>query len=427
MVLSKSVALFLGGLFTGYLSVRLISFIRRRFLKKYNFEDLENTVLDKSEEAGLIREQLKRNYEFFGDEGMKLITESFVVVVGIGGVGSHVIMTLIRSGVSKLRVIDYDIVTLSSLNRHAFALRRDVGKLKVKVVEEYAARINPNIIIETVDDAFLIPYAENYILKGNPDYIIDCIDDLESKCDLLKYCEDNKLRVISSMGAGGRLDPTSIRLATMEYIKGENMARRLRYIYKKKFNKQISSTTKCIYSIEKPFKSLSDLEPHQIENPEDYRINFNERVRSLPVFASLPAIFGQSLASIVLCDLAKVEINNLNKSEEKEVMIGNIALAKLIEDFKRQYKIEEPELSFEDYYKAVHRFNYVSAVSQKTGNKTKLAVWDRSRPITVNNIALLNRSELNKHNELKTAEEMKTFYGDECYNRIMSVLNNIDK
>jgi tRNA A37 threonylcarbamoyladenosine dehydratase len=424
MVLSKYIAIFVGGLCTGYLTVKLCNLFRRRWLKRYTPEDFEET-LDQSEETGLIREQLKRNYEFFGEDGMKSISNSFVVVVGIGGVGSHVIMTLIRSGVSKLRVIDYDIVTLSSLNRHAFAFRRDVGKLKVNVVKEYAARINPNVVIETVDDAFLLPYAERYILKGNPDYIVDCIDDLEAKCDLLKFCEDNKLRVISSMGAGGRLDPTSIRLATMEYIKGENMARRLRHMYKKKFNKLISSDVKCIYSVEKPFRALSDLEPHQKDNPEDYRINFNERVRSLPVFASLPAIFGQSLASIVLCDLAKVEVNNLNKSEDKDIMVGNIALIKLIEDFKKQYKDETIELSLEDFHKVVHAFKYVSAVSQKTGNKTKLAVWDHSKPISVNNLVLLNRSEQNKHNEFKSVKDMLDFYGEENFNRIVMTLESI--
>ena len=95
-------------------------------------------------------------------------------------------MTLIRSGINKIRVIDYDIITLSSLNRHAFATRKDVGKLKVKVVEEFTKEINPNIIYECIDDAFMIDDADEYIKNGNPDYVIDCIDDLNSKCDLLK-------------------------------------------------------------------------------------------------------------------------------------------------------------------------------------------------------------------------------------------------
>ena len=212
-------------------------------------------------------------------------------------------MTIIRSGIKKIRVIDYDIVTLSSLNRHAFAMRKDVGKLKVKVVKDYLEKINPNIEYECVDDAFMVEDAELYIKKGNPDFVIDCIDDLNSKCDLLKYCFDNKIKVISSMGAGGRMDPTCIRFGELATVQGEVLAKRLKYIYKKKFGEKIPEIP-IIYSIEKNSMNLSELEDHQKENPEIYRVNENERVRSLPVFASIPAIFGQALASYVLRDLA---------------------------------------------------------------------------------------------------------------------------
>ena len=89
-------------------------------------------LIDTENEEILIREQLKRNYEFFDEEKMQKIKNCSVTVIGIGGVGSHAIMTLIRSGVRNIRVIDYDMITLSSLNRHAFAVRKDVGKMKVK-------------------------------------------------------------------------------------------------------------------------------------------------------------------------------------------------------------------------------------------------------------------------------------------------------
>jgi tRNA A37 threonylcarbamoyladenosine dehydratase len=246
-------------------------------------------------------------------------------------------MTLIRSGVSKIRVIDYDIVTLSSLNRHAFAMRADVGKLKVRVVKEYANKINPNIIVETIDDAFISEFAEKYLLKGNPDYIIDCIDDLEAKCELIKFCHNNKLNLISSMGAGAKSDPTSIRVSDFHFVQGDTLAKRLRYIYKKNFSVAIPNF-KTIYSIEKSSKKLTELEEHQKDNPEIYRINENERVRSLPVFASIPAIFGQAIAAVVLTDLGKQPINFGNNKEStavSEVLIGNVSLKKLYEDYKQ--------------------------------------------------------------------------------------------
>lgn len=249
-------------------------------------------------------------------------------------------MTLVRSGVKKIRVIDYDSVTLSSLNRHAFAFRNDVGKLKVRVVKEYAMKINPSIIIEQVDDAFVKEYSEKYILEGSPDYVIDCIDDLDAKCELLEFCERKNLRVISSMGAGGKMDPSCIRFSDFNSIKGERLAKRLRVMYKKKFSKVIPNI-KCVYSIENS-KGLTDLEEHQKGNPEDFRVNENERIRSLPVFASIPAIFGQALASVILCDLAEMKMGSLDEIDNKAAMvdyekekIGNVLISKLVEDFKK--------------------------------------------------------------------------------------------
>jgi tRNA A37 threonylcarbamoyladenosine dehydratase len=396
-----------------------ISFVFRR-LKKSIQLDNSNIFKITNDEKEIMREQLKRNYEFFGDEGMSKIIDSFVIVVGIGGVGSHVVMTLIRSGIRKIRVIDYDIVTLSSLNRHAFAMRSDVGKLKVRVMQEYAKRINPNIEMEIIDDAFLDKYADKY-LSGNPDYVVDCIDDIKSKCDLLKYCSDAKLKVISSMGAGGRLDPTSVRIANFNFIKGENLARQMRTRFKEKFKLPVPDI-KCIYSMEKPFRGLSELEPHQLDNPEEYRVNFNERVRSIPVFASLPAIFGQALASTVLTELAGIKLDNLNKLEDVEETIGNINISKLYEDFKKIYI--DCNLVFDDFLTISKAFGYVSSITQKTGPKMRFEIFNKEKGIVVNNIIILSRSEQNKHQILKNEFELKNYYGEEIYNRIYSILNN---
>jgi len=249
-------------------------------------------------------------------------------------------MTLIRSGIKRIRVIDYDTITLSSLNRHAFAFRSDVGKLKVGVVREYAEKINPNILIEGIDDAFDANYSEKYIFEGNPDYVVDCIDDLDAKCDLLEFCDKKSLRIISSMGAGGKMDASCIRFSDFNSIKGEKLAKRLRILYRKKFGKVIPNI-KSVYSIEIP-KGLTELEDHQKSNVEDYRINENERVRSLPVFASIPAIFGQAIASVVLTDLAGMKLVILNevdssvaKIEMEKDKIGNVLISKLVEDFKK--------------------------------------------------------------------------------------------
>lgn len=305
-------------------------------------ESNENNI-DLNNEETLLREQLKRNYEFFNETSMEKIKNAFVCVVGIGGVGSHSVMTLIRSGVQRIRVIDYDIVTLSSLNRHAFALRKDVGKLKTKVVKEYASKVFPLTHIDDIDDAITPETPEKY-LKG-VDYVIDCIDDLDNKCFLLKYCQDNNIKVISSMGAGARIDPFLVRMTDFYEIKGDKVAKRLRYAYKKKFNELIPNI-KCVFSIEVPKRGLSELEEHQKENKEAYYVNENERLRSLPVFASIPAIFGQSLAAVCLSDLSgENELENYNEKKEeiskKESYVGEQPITKLMQELRLEVNNDE--------------------------------------------------------------------------------------
>ena len=152
-------------------------------------------------------------------------------------------MSLLRSGIKKIRVIDYDTVSLSSINRHAFALRNDVGKLKTRLIKEYSKKLNPNITIEVIEDAFLEENFDNYIKKGNPNYVIDCIDDLKSKIDLIHFCTINNIKLISSMGAAGKTDVTILRYIPFNLLQGDTMGRRLRYQYKK--NIQMKIYLKC--------------------------------------------------------------------------------------------------------------------------------------------------------------------------------------
>jgi len=159
----------------------------------------------------LMKEQLVRNYQYFGEEGQNKVRKSFVVVIGVGGVGSHVVSALGRSGVGKLRVIDFDQVSLSSLNRHAFALRKDVGKNKVDVLKDYIQQINPHIEV----DCRGIPFnakSKDELLSGNPDMVIDCIDDIQTKVELIKTCYERKIPILSSGGAGMKADFTRIQL-----------------------------------------------------------------------------------------------------------------------------------------------------------------------------------------------------------------------
>lgn len=168
-------------------------------------------------DEGLIREQLARNYAFFGEEAMGQVRGGHVVIVGCGGVGSYAALMLARSGVSKIRLIDFDYVTLSSLNRHATALLSDVGTPKVTCVERTIrqvakwVRVDARIEIWRKDegggkllegaDWVVGELYDGYTFKPGPFFDVktrvDAIDNIATKVDLLKYCRDHSIKVSS--------------------------------------------------------------------------------------------------------------------------------------------------------------------------------------------------------------------------------------
>ena len=134
----------------------------------------------------LFTEQLSRNRQFFGNDGQDNIENAFVIVVGLGGVGSHAAHMLARAGVKKLRLIDFDNVTLSSLNRHAVATRKDVGIPKVQACKQHFETFIPKhkCEIEAINRMYTNE-ASDELLSGNPDFVLDCIDDTDTKSDLI--------------------------------------------------------------------------------------------------------------------------------------------------------------------------------------------------------------------------------------------------
>ena len=165
-------------------------------------------------DESLILEQLARNRVFLTDDGLAKLRNAFVIVVGCGGVGSHATAALARSGCNKIRLIDFDQVTLSSLNRHAVATLADVGTPKVSCLHRRLEQITPwthfdcrnELFSEKVADMQLQPWKDGQ----KPDYVIDAIDNIDSKVALLQYCHTHAIPVISSMGAGCKSDPTRV-------------------------------------------------------------------------------------------------------------------------------------------------------------------------------------------------------------------------
>lgn len=160
----------------------------------------------------LVREQLSRNYSFLGEDSMTKIRDSYVVVVGCGGVGSWAATMLLRSGVGKLLLIDFDMTTLSSLNRHACATLEDVGTPKAIAMQKYFRKIAPWARVDVKVGLWKKGEESERWLDG-ADYVVDAIDNIDTKVDLLTYCHKNDIKVFASMGAGAKQDPTRVQIA----------------------------------------------------------------------------------------------------------------------------------------------------------------------------------------------------------------------
>ncbi|KAG9103723.1 hypothetical protein FRC06_008580 [Ceratobasidium sp. 370] len=261
----------------------------------------------------IVREMLARNYAFFGEESMNKVRGGRVVVVGCGGVGSWAAVMLMRSGVSHLRLIDFDMVTLSSLNRHAVATLADVGVPKVTACKNFFGRVAPWVEVDARIELWKLGAGGEGLLEWEDkpvDWVIDAIDNMTTKVQLLKYCKEHGIKVFASMGAGTKSDPTRVQISdisnTFEDPLARSVRRRLRL-------DGIESGIPVVYSTEKP----SDVKLLPLPQEEFEKGNVHElgtfddfRVRILPVLGPLPALFGLHIATYIICDIAGKPISN---------------------------------------------------------------------------------------------------------------------
>ncbi|WYZ39404.1 hypothetical protein EsH8_III_001318 [Colletotrichum jinshuiense] len=279
-------------------------------------EDARNQALARRAQAGdfdeeLILEQLARNRVFLKDEGLQKLRNSFVIVVGCGGVGSHCTAALARSGVSKIRLIDFDQVTLSSLNRHAVATLADVGIPKVQCLYRRLIAIAPWAKYELKNQKFekdvaeqlLAPWTEN---GQKPDYVVDAIDNIDTKVALLKYCYDHKIPVISSMGAGAKGDPTRVNVGDIGASTDDGLSRATR---RKLKLLGVTGGIPVVYSTEVAGEGKAALLPLSDEEfkkgtVSDLSVLPSFRVRILPVLGTMPAVFGYVVANHVILSIS---------------------------------------------------------------------------------------------------------------------------
>ena len=195
--------------------------------------------------------------KIYGESSFQTFENSHVMVIGIGGVGSWAVEALARSGVGKLTLIDMDVIVASNVNRQLPALSSTFGYAKIDVMAQRCREINPQIQIELIDD-FLTPDNVTELLASRPDVVLDCIDDVKAKLALMLHCRFNKIPLIVSGGAGGKLDPLKIRVADLSKTEQDPMLAKLRTQLRskgicKKPKEKFGIT--CVYSVDNPFSN----------------------------------------------------------------------------------------------------------------------------------------------------------------------------
>ena len=235
---------------------------------------------------------LSRSALLVGNEGIDLLQQKHVLVIGLGGVGSFAAEFICRSGVGEMTIVDGDVVDPSNRNRQLPALATNHGVSKAAIMQERLLYINPELKLHVVN-TFLTPEKCREILEADFDYIMDCIDSVMPKITLLGTALEKNIPIVSSMGAGGKQDPSQIRVTDLSKTYECNLAR---YVRKRLQALGIKKGLKVVFSSEKPDQSRI------IETENAY-----PKKSIIGTLSYMPAIFGCTVASVVIRDLMAID------------------------------------------------------------------------------------------------------------------------
>ena len=239
--------------------------------------------------------QFSRTELLFGKEAMDKLAGSKVAVFGIGGVGGYVCEALVRSGVGAFDLIDDDKVCLTNLNRQIIATRSTVGKYKTDVMRDRMLDINPNVEVE-VHKCFFLPENADDFPWDSYDYVVDAVDTVTAKIALVMKCKEKNIPIISSMGAGNKLDGSQFKVADIYKTKVCPLAKVMRRELKKRGVKKL----KVVYSEEIPTRPIEDMAISCRNNcicPPGAEHKCTER-RDIPgSVAFVPSVAGQRISS----------------------------------------------------------------------------------------------------------------------------------
>jgi len=229
---------------------------------------------------------MSRTQLMLGDEPIVQLMSKNVLVVGLGGVGGICAEMIARAGVGKMTIVDADTVDLSNANRQIPALHSTAGKLKAEVMAERIKDINPDIDL-TVLTIYIKEEETIQILESqNFDYAVGCIDTLSPKVYFIKACMDRKIPIVSSLGAGGKLDPSQVMITDISKTHECNLAR---YVRKKLHAMGIQKGLTVVFSPEKVDQS------RVFETEKAF-----PKKSIIGTISYMPAIFGCNVASVVI-------------------------------------------------------------------------------------------------------------------------------
>jgi tRNA A37 threonylcarbamoyladenosine dehydratase len=235
-----------------------------------------------------IPQWMSRTQLLLGDEQMKNLIHSHVLVVGLGGVGGICAEMIARSGVGRMTIIDADVVEASNRNRQLPALISTNGRRKAEVLAERLMDINPDLQLTIINEFLNRENRETLLGDIKYDYAIDCIDTLTPKVHFIKHCLDRGIPIVSSMGAGSKVDPGQIKITDISETYNCKLAY---YVRKKLHTLGVYTGLKVVFSPERPIEKKVVL----TENGPKKSV--------IGTISYMPAIFGCTLASVAIREL----------------------------------------------------------------------------------------------------------------------------
>ena len=234
---------------------------------------------------------LDRTVLLLGKENLTKLSRSHILIIGLGGVGAYAAEQLVRSGIGNLTMVDGDHIHITNINRQLPATQSNIGISKLEILNQRFLDINPEININSIDRYIEDSEMEKLILSDNFDYVIDAIDTLSPKIHLIKSCMENKIPLVSSMGAGAKIDPSKVTISDISKSYNDRLA----FVVRKTLRK---------HKIYKGFKVVFSSESVKKEAVISVDDEKNKR-STVGSISYLPAIFGIFCASHVIRSLCE--------------------------------------------------------------------------------------------------------------------------